>query len=119
MSLVLQVLWRGVISRSHPSEMKALQPRIPIIPRGPRECRKAWSDEYLSGAGWPHHRKMLSHAQFEQPNKFGVHEVIIVGNIQTDNALSTQRIAEALLKLCPVLAFHHDDNVGPGDQFGR
>ncbi len=62
------------------------------------------------------HRQMSCHARFQEPDQFGVHELIVIRYIETYNALAAERTTEALLNLAPVNPLHDDDAIRPFDE---
>ena len=55
---------------------------------------------------------------FQKGDQFGLHEGVVVGDVEADDALATQPVAEAAVQLRAMRPFHHEDDVGPVDVVG-
>lgn len=56
---------------------------------------------------------MPRHACLEEFDEFGLHEFIVVRNIEADDPLPAQGRAEPPFQFGAMLFFHHHDDVGP------
>ena len=62
---------------------------------------------------------MRPHPLLQQRDQFRLHEVVVVGDVEADDALALQPAAEAALEPGAVGAFHDEDQVGPVEVVGR
>jgi len=58
-------------------------------------------------------------AAFEDPDQDGIHEFIVVRNVEANDPLAIQAGTEFPVQLVPVGLLHHEDDVGPFDLLGR
>lgn len=78
----------------------------PSVPRTAVPCGHLWlarSDPALQ-------------ADLQQIDQLRLHELVVVGNPQDDDVLAPELIPELLRDPVAMVAFHHDDRVGPFDQ---
>lgn len=61
---------------------------------------------------------MRSHPLLQQRHQFGLHEGVVVGDVEADDAGAFQLGFEATLQPGALGALHDEDQVGPVDQFG-
>lgn len=61
---------------------------------------------------------MRPHLLLQQRHQFGLHEGVVVGDVEADDAGALQMGLEAALEFGAVGALHDEDDVGPFDQFG-
>ena len=52
----------------------------------------------------------------KQPNKFRIHKLEFVGNVQTDDALCLEVRPKLLRELVPMCLLHHEDDITPFKQ---
>lgn len=64
-------------------------------------------------------REVSDHPDLQKLNQVVFHERIIVRYIKTDDGLTSQMPAKVALDLVAVCALHHEDRIGPSDQFAR
>ena len=62
--------------------------------------------------------ELRPHLLLQQRHQFGLHEGVVVGDVEADDAGALQMGLEAALELGPVGALHDEDDVGPFHQFG-
>lgn len=60
---------------------------------------------------------MRPHPLFHQRDQFGLHEGVVVGDVEADDAGVLQMRPEPTLQPGAVGALHDEDDVGPFDQF--
>lgn len=63
--------------------------------------------------------KIPSDLCFQQVNKLRLHKLVVIGDAEADDALVAQLCSEVVGEFPLVLLLHHEDDVGPLDQFGR
>lgn len=56
---------------------------------------------------------------FQEPDKFGLHEPVPIGNLEADHPGHGQGSLESLGELCAMAALHDEDGVGPAEKFMR
>lgn len=61
---------------------------------------------------------MRPHPLLQQRDQFRLHEVVVVGDVEADDALALQPAAEAALEPGAVGALHDEDQVGPVEWSG-
>lgn len=61
---------------------------------------------------------MPPHSLFQQCDQFGLHEIVVVGDIQADDAGPLQMGLEAVLEFGAVRTLHDEDDVGPVEVVG-
>ncbi|MCS6625644.1 hypothetical protein N0B44_22275 [Roseibacterium beibuensis] len=62
---------------------------------------------------------MRPHLLLQQRHQFGLHEGVIVGDVEADDAPALQVFAEAALEFGAVGALHDEDQVGLVEVVGR
>lgn len=62
---------------------------------------------------------MLRDFRLQQPNEGGIHEFVVIRNVQADQPPALERGAVFGLNLAPVRFLHHEDDIGPFDLFCR
>lgn len=62
---------------------------------------------------------MRPHLLLQQRDQLRLHEGVVVGDVEADDAGALQMGLEAALQPRPVRLLHDEDDVGPFDQFGR
>ena len=62
---------------------------------------------------------MSPHLLLQQGDQLGLHEIVVVGDVEADDALALQVFPEAALEFGAVGALHDEDDVGPGEVVGR
>lgn len=62
---------------------------------------------------------MRPHPLLQQGDQFGLHEGVVVGDVEADDAGVFQMRPEPALEPGPVSALHDEDDVGPVEMVGR
>lgn len=62
---------------------------------------------------------MHPHPRFQQGYQFGLHEGVVVGDVEADDAGGLQVAAKAGLEAAAVDRLHDEDQVGPVQMLGR
>ena len=63
--------------------------------------------------------KVLPDLRLQEVDKLRLHELIVIGDAEADDALAAKLRAEVVGELALVLLLHNEDDLGPLDQFGR
>lgn len=62
---------------------------------------------------------MRENLPLQEFHQLGVHELVAIRNLQTDDTLAGERLLELAPELRSVASFHHENDIGPEHIFHR